>query len=76
MELGCDGVLLNTAIAGAQNPVLMAAAMRQAVKAVGLRILLAACLNLIRPLPVHPQKELLTLEIYKKLCQSKVKTLC
>ena len=33
MELGCDGVLLNTAIAGAQNPVLMAAAMRQAVKA-------------------------------------------
>jgi thiazole synthase len=24
MELGCDGVLMNTAIAGAQNPVLMA----------------------------------------------------
>jgi thiazole synthase len=33
MELGCDGVLLNTAIAGAQNPVLMAEAMREAVSA-------------------------------------------
>jgi len=31
MELGCDGVLMNTAIAKAQNPVLMAAAMRNAV---------------------------------------------
>lgn len=33
MELGCDGVLMNTAIAGAQQPVLMAAAMKQAVEA-------------------------------------------
>lgn len=33
MELGCDGVLMNTAIAAAQNPVLMAAAMRKAVAA-------------------------------------------
>lgn len=33
MELGCDGVLMNTAIACANNPVLMAQAMRQAVKA-------------------------------------------
>lgn len=31
MELGCDGVLLNTAIAGAQNPVTMAEAMKHAV---------------------------------------------
>jgi len=31
MELGCDGVLMNTAIAGAKNPVLMAEAMRDAV---------------------------------------------
>ncbi|GAB5444722.1 MAG: thiazole synthase [Fuerstiella sp.] len=30
MELGCDGVLLNTAIASAQNPALMAEAMKQA----------------------------------------------
>ncbi|MDQ3185664.1 MAG: thiazole synthase [Pseudomonadota bacterium] len=33
MELGCDGVLMNTAIAAAQNPVLMASAMRKAVEA-------------------------------------------
>jgi thiazole synthase len=33
MELGCDGVLMNTAIAGARDPVLMASAMRQAVEA-------------------------------------------
>src|SRR5690606_37890546 len=31
MELGCDGVLMNTAIAGARDPVLMASAMRHAV---------------------------------------------
>jgi thiazole synthase len=33
MELGCDAVLMNTAIAGARNPVLMAEAMREAVQA-------------------------------------------
>jgi thiazole synthase len=33
MELGCDGVLMNTGIAGAKNPVLMAGAMREAVSA-------------------------------------------
>jgi thiazole synthase len=33
MELGCDGVLMNTAIAHAQNPVLMAEAMKKAVEA-------------------------------------------
>ena len=32
MELGCDGVLMNTAIAGARDPVLMASAMRKAVE--------------------------------------------
>ena len=31
MELGCDGVLLNTAIAEAKNPILMAEAMKYAV---------------------------------------------
>ncbi len=31
MELGCDGVLMNTAIAGAKDPVLMASAMKHAV---------------------------------------------
>ena len=33
MELGCHGVLMNTAIAEAQNPILMASAMRKAVEA-------------------------------------------
>ena len=32
MELGCDGVLMNTDIAEAQNPVLMASAMKKAVE--------------------------------------------
>ena len=33
MELGCDGVLMNTAIAQAGDPVLMAQAMKKAVEA-------------------------------------------
>ena len=33
MALGCDGVLMNTAIANATNPVLMAGAMKKAVEA-------------------------------------------
>ncbi len=33
MELGCHGVLMNTAIAAARNPVLMASAMKLAVEA-------------------------------------------
>ena len=33
MELGCDGVLMNTAIAAAKHPVLMASAMRKAIEA-------------------------------------------
>jgi thiazole synthase len=33
MELGCDGVLMNTAIAEAKDPVLMASAMRKAIEA-------------------------------------------
>lgn len=33
MELGCDGILMQTAIAGAKNPVLMASAMKKAVQA-------------------------------------------
>ena len=33
MELGCDGVLMNTAIAAAQNPILRASAMKKAVEA-------------------------------------------
>jgi len=33
MELGCQGVLMNTAIATAKNPVMMASAMKKAVEA-------------------------------------------
>jgi len=33
MELGCDGVLMNTAVAAARDPVLMASAMKKAVEA-------------------------------------------
>jgi thiazole synthase len=33
MELGCDGVLMNTAIAKAKNPILMAHAMKLAIEA-------------------------------------------
>ncbi len=33
MELGCDGVLMNTAIAGARDPVMMAGAMKHAILA-------------------------------------------
>ncbi len=33
MELGCDGVLMNTAIAGARDPILMASAMKKAIEA-------------------------------------------
>lgn len=33
MELGCDAILMNTAIAGARDPLLMASAMKKAVEA-------------------------------------------
>jgi thiazole synthase len=33
MELGCDGLLINSAIAGARDPIAMAHAMRMAVEA-------------------------------------------
>jgi thiazole synthase len=33
MELGCDGVLMNTAIAAAKQPILMASAMKKAIEA-------------------------------------------
>jgi len=33
MELGCDGVLMNTAIATAKDPILMASAMRKSIEA-------------------------------------------
>ncbi len=33
MELGCDGILMNSAIAHAREPVLMASAMKKAIEA-------------------------------------------
>ena len=33
MEMGCDGVLMNTAIAAAKDPILMASAMKKAIEA-------------------------------------------
>ena len=33
MELGCDGVLMNTAIATAKDPILMASAMKKSIEA-------------------------------------------
>ena len=33
MELGCDGILMNTAVAAARDPVMMAGAMKKAVEA-------------------------------------------
>ena len=33
MELGCDGVLMNTAVAEAKSPILMASAMKKAIEA-------------------------------------------
>lgn len=33
MEMGCEAVLMNSAIAGANNPILMASAMRKAIEA-------------------------------------------
>lgn len=33
MEMGCEAVLMNSAIAGAQNPILMASAMKKAIEA-------------------------------------------
>ena len=44
MELGCDGVLMNTAIAAASKPVLMASAMKKAVQA-GRQAYLAGRMN-------------------------------
>ena len=44
MELGCDGVLVNTAIAKAKNPILMASSMKDAVIA-GRKSFLAGRMN-------------------------------
>ena len=44
MELGCDGVLINSAIANAKNPILMATAFKDAVTS-GRKAFLAGRMN-------------------------------
>lgn len=52
MELGCEGVLLNSAVAHARNPVLMASAMKKAIEA-GRESFLAGRMQK-KPMPVPP----------------------
>lgn len=61
MELGCDAVLMNTAIAGAGNPVLMASAMKKAVEA-GREAFLAGRMpkKIYRASPSSPTSGLIT----------------
>ncbi|SAI67788.1 thiazole synthase [Bordetella ansorpii] len=61
MELGCDGVLMNSAIAHAQNPVLMAGAMKKAVES-GREAFLAGRMprKLYSAIPSSPTEGLIT----------------
>jgi len=54
MELGVDGLLMNTAIAGAADPALMAAAMRYAVEAGRLAFLAGRIPRRLRAAPSSP----------------------
>ena len=60
MELGCDGVLMNTAIATSDNPILMAGAMRKGIEA-GREAFLAGRMNkkLYSASPSSPTKGLI-----------------
>jgi thiazole synthase len=51
MELGCDGVLMNTAIAEAKDPVMMARAMKRRSRPGGWPILPAECRSAATPIP-------------------------
>jgi len=60
MELGCDGVLMNTAIALADNPILMASAMKKAIES-GREAFIAGRMNkkLYTASPSSPSKGLI-----------------
>ena len=60
MELGCDGVLMNTAIAVAKNPILMASAMRKSIEA-GREAFLAGRMpkKLYKASPSSPTKDII-----------------
>lgn len=60
MELGCDGVLMNTAIAQADNPILMAKAMKAAVEAGRLAYLAGRMEKKQFASPSSPQDGLIT----------------
>ena len=51
MELGCDGVLMNTAIAEAKDPVLMARAMKAAIEAASPPTSPVGCKSAATPIP-------------------------
>ena len=60
MELGCDGVLMNTAIAVAKNPILMASAMKKSIEA-GREAFLAGRMpkKLYQASPSSPTKDII-----------------
>jgi thiazole synthase len=61
MELGCDGVLMNTAIAEANDPVMMATAMKHAVEAGRLAYLAGRMEKRLHASASSPQTGLITL---------------
>ena len=61
MELGCDGVLMNTAIAEAQNPVMMATAMKLAIESGRLAYLAGRMEKRDRASASSPQTGLITI---------------
>ena len=65
MELGCDGVLMNTAIAAAQQPVVMASAMKKQLKLAVKHIWLAVCHVNVWQMPV-PQRRATSLNSINK----------
>ena len=77
MELGCDGVLLNTGIAGAQDPLRMAEAMKLATKA-GVSLIKPAAFprNFTRQPPVRKlaRSQIVPIDLSKVRKQSENKT--
>ena len=58
MEMGCDGVLINSAIANAKKPILMAEAFKEAVKS-GRKSFLAGRMKKYLAIPSSPTKGLI-----------------
>ena len=60
MELGCDGVLMNTAVACAKNPILMACAMKHAIEAGNKAYEAGRIEKKLRGVPSSPKDGLIT----------------